>query len=139
MMKWQICTARALKIDRWGPAAAIVGIMACAAVGGGGHCYDNYQRSCGALHANPGRVCVSGTVRRPCGDVVVMDAMVNDVRAGNERQGPIDTSCGDVNAHVHVFACLNGVCKSQGVNQLRCEGRCTEGPRCTSGGGGGVE
>lgn len=90
--------------------------------------YENYQRSCGALHANTGRVCGTGANAVPCGDIIVLDTNVNDVRSGTTAIGPIDFPCGSpASVQIHFWACVGGACQNQGIAKRTCQGRCARG------------
>lgn len=96
-------------------------------------CYKNFLRSCGALHANTARVCVSGTTATPCGDIILIDQSVGDVMAasGNGRDR-INTSCGTVTVQIAFFRCDGSACNSLGAfAQRTCTSRCIEGSTCS--------
>lgn len=104
-------------------------------------CYQDYGRSCGAMHSMPGRICYSGTNAVPCGDIILIDDSVSDVKiaqSGQQGRQGVSLSCGTASVLVHKFACgtgsQSGICRDQGAKNLTCQGRCASGAQCTGGG-----
>ncbi len=101
-------------------------------------CFIEFERSCADIHANTGRICYTGLIGTPCGDIVVEDNPVWDIRGVHpEEEGEKDTKIpyGQVIVRIRQFECVEGVCTDCGTNQLGCEGRGTQGDACNTGGG----
>lgn len=125
--------------DAWSSLAWAIAVIGCALAGlavqadeAPPPCYENWQRSCAALHANITRVCISGQNAVPCGDVIISDEQVEDIRSatGLGNTQPINIPCGSASVQIHFFSCSGGVCNSQGIHQRTCQGRCAVGPGC---------
>jgi hypothetical protein len=105
-------------------------------------CYANITRSCGALNADTGRVCHTGNNSVPCGDIIVQDGQVNDVRLADQGESgkhqPVDTPCGSVAVQIDKYSCNGGTCNHNGITQFTCQGRCATGSNCTGTGSGGT-
>ncbi len=107
------------------------------------NCYKNITRSCGSTHSS-NKTCIDGNNSYPCNDVILVDAQVNDVGAGVEKQAPVSTDTTPITVTVHKFACSGlqpntGVCNDNGPSQFVCFGRQATGPNCATPGGGGEE
>lgn len=100
-------------------------------------CYVTYQRSCADLHANTKRVCTSSgnpPTAIPCGDVIVSDEDVNDVKSASEGQDGTDavnTPSGLAAVNITVFSCNGSVCRNMGTKKHQCQGRSASGNACT--------
>lgn len=123
-------------------AAVVFGAASLFADSGGGPggapaCYFNFTKSCGALHANQGRKCTNGANITPCGDVIIQDAQVNDVRAksGDEAGslGPIHNTA-PISVIIDSYECSGpnntGNCNWLGTLTKTCTGRQATGSGC---------
>ncbi|HWQ28052.1 MAG TPA: hypothetical protein VNN12_03415 [Dehalococcoidia bacterium] len=131
------CDSVGMLIARLGVVIApgVVLATALGRPGGAPACYENLQRSCGDLHADRGRICINGANAIPCGDIVIQDNLVWDVKSGALVKGPIDIPYGDpVYVDVHLFECSGGGstgnCESRGIHHLSCQGRYATGGPC---------
>jgi hypothetical protein len=106
-----------------------------AADGGPAACYMNILRSCAAMHADERRHCPSGQNTTPCGDLIIQDADVSDIRAALEGEtgnfGPVDVPFGTVKVWIDKWHCDGGICNHDGVQQFTCQGRRAKGGACT--------
>ena len=107
--------------------------------GGANPCYKNISVSCAGLKANTTRACTNGANTIPCGDIILQDSDVPDVRGANPgeagNRGPIDMPCGEpVWVELHLFECSGegntGNCNDLGVQWKSCTGRCVNGDGC---------
>lgn len=104
-------------------------------------CYETFQRSCAALHANTSRVCHNGANAIPCGDVIVEDNQIPDVtqaKAGEPGKRDVDGPTEAVSVQVDVWRCdpAQGSAKScvhVGVQEFTCQGRQAKGAPCAGG------
>lgn len=101
-------------------------------------CYVTYQRSCAELHADQKRVCsTQGTppIKTPCGDVIVADQDVDDVKSalnGQAGTDAINVPSGTIEVNVTVFRCSSGGnCQNTGIKKFTCQGRTASGNACT--------
>lgn len=105
-------------------------------------CYESVTRSCGAAHANTGRICwsTSGSVMIPCGDIILSHGSYGDVVGGESGLSDIDLNCGwGISGAVHKFGCYSSgahhvQCNSEGVHVVPCKNRCPQGSECSGGG-----
>lgn len=120
---------------RWSAALSICAALVVPAVAVITPCYVNIDRSCGALHADTTKFCNSGSTSAPCGDLIISDANVCDIRAAapeaDGKKAPINMNACTVTVEVQYFFCNGAACQQGSTLTRTCVGRAATGLKCT--------
>lgn len=122
-----------MKNIRWFAFCSFIGAFICTPSVDAGPslpCLKTIVKQCASIHhlVNPNRVCDFGTLTVACGDVVLIDANVNDIAGtgpGESGRKKFELT-GFVNITVMRFQCgsqSSQTCNYLGIHQLSCQGR----------------
>jgi len=92
-------------------------------------CYVNVTKSCAAFWANTTRVCYNGPLAIPCGDVIVENNDVADIRQARPGESGFTgwAVANTVNVVIDFWACVDDeggqICEHLGEATKQCQGR----------------